>query len=290
VVAPWISVTASRVYYLDGPSDISWLKPDGSKGLATSIAVSARQQVSFAVSSDDKLLAVSVLSYGPRPSCGNPCLIPTPFLGTQLSVGDLAGGRRTTIFTSAKVPEVPVGWNSGNLVVGVVPPNCCQSVTPSSFSVTEYHVVNPANGNRIWTVCPAPGHALGHPQPGGSLCGSGKSDSGLTVQAWNGKSTSAGLTTHFYKGDGFLSPNGTKVAFSGSGVTVQEIRGRRIQLIELGDVMGWFDSDHLAALSNNLETAELVLVDLRKAPDGLEASFTRLPPLQIVGVFPGGLD
>jgi hypothetical protein len=266
--APWVSVSASRVYYMDGPSDIRWLMPDGSTGLATSVAVKAMQQVSFAVSSDDKRLAVSVLSYALPPSSCTQCPSSPPrFLDMQLSVGDLVGGNQTTIFSSAQVAEVPVGWHQGHLVVGVVPPICCQSLLPNPFSVGEYHVVDPASGNRISTICAPPLYSLGLPEPAGSLCGSGGPNSSLSLESWDGHSAGAGSTPSDFDGSGALSPTGQIVALGGNGITVQDMSGQRLELLPLGlnsYVLGWLDSGHLAVLEGG-NSSQAVLIDLRKA-------------------------
>jgi hypothetical protein len=288
VAAPWISVSASRVYYLDGNSDIRWIKPDGSKGLATSIAFKNGQQISFAVSSDDERIAVSVLTYGAPLGCGKPCTRPPTFLGMKLSVGSLAGSR-TMIFDSTQVTEVPVGWYSGSLVVGVIPAFCCQSVTPNPFSITEYHVVNPVGGKRLRTLCPVPTHSLGHPQREGTLCGTGRPNSPLSWQSWDGKSASASTTPAEFTGAAFLAPGAQKFALDVGGILVSTIQGGPLQFVQVGPMLGWLDSDHLAAFRGLGDPDVRVLVDLRKTGLGVEGALTTLPPMIVVGVFPGGL-
>src|SRR5712691_627951 len=149
---PSASASLTRAYYLKAGSEVRWLAPDGTGGFATNIQVSTNQQAGFAVSPDDKRIAVSIFSYGPLAQ-GD--LVP-PYLGMRMYVEDLAGGdHHVDIFTSNALAEFPIGWVGGNLLVAVSFPHCCQG-PPSlgnPYLASSYHVVDPGTGRRLATIC-----------------------------------------------------------------------------------------------------------------------------------------
>jgi hypothetical protein len=103
-----LSTSRTTLYYLDGDSDIRFLRPDGEKGIATHITLAAKQVAAFAVSPDDRQIAVSVLDYTRYP------------VSTRLYVEDLiGGGNHVELFSSPTVLEWPAGWHNGSLVMAV---------------------------------------------------------------------------------------------------------------------------------------------------------------------------
>ncbi|TMF41911.1 MAG: hypothetical protein E6I23_14590, partial [Chloroflexi bacterium] len=58
----WTSASRTRVYYLNGGSEVRFLAPDGTTGTATRIALGASEQAGFAVSPDNASIAVAVFS------------------------------------------------------------------------------------------------------------------------------------------------------------------------------------------------------------------------------------
>src|SRR5438046_10441889 len=56
---PYVSVSKSRVYYLDGDGAVRYLKVDGTRGLVASILGSGKVQAAFAVSRGDSRIRVA---------------------------------------------------------------------------------------------------------------------------------------------------------------------------------------------------------------------------------------
>src|SRR4029077_7864820 len=61
------SSTRTRLYYLNAGSEVRYLAPDAKTGTVTRIALGASEQAGFAVSPDDKRIAVAVFTYTPLP-------------------------------------------------------------------------------------------------------------------------------------------------------------------------------------------------------------------------------
>jgi hypothetical protein len=287
-LAPWVSVTASRVYYLDGSSQVRWLAANGSGGLATTLTVGTAEQASFAVSPDDRRIAVSVLRYAApvQPSGQQGTTAPPKYLGMTLYIEDLSGGNRVDLFSSAAVAEFPVGWHAGSLIVGVGPPVCCQAIPPNPYTVSTYHVVDPTTGNRISTICAPPAYAVGPPVAAGTLC---KSTSSLFAQSWSG--TSHAIPHNGYVDFAALSPQGDGAAIGGSQVSVVELNGTALESLTGAQVVwGWLKAGYLIVADSSGANTELV--NLRTALDrGLPGASVPLPPnfSAFFGVLPGGL-
>jgi hypothetical protein len=137
-----LSTSSTTVYYLDGDSDVRFLRPDGSTGLVTHVTLGSKQAAAFSVSADDLRIAVSVLDYTRYP------------VSTRLYVEDLRGGtNHVQLFYSASVIEWPVGWHAGRLVMALG----IDSPPQNSFDGFEpafgYHVVNAQTGARLLTLC-----------------------------------------------------------------------------------------------------------------------------------------
>ena len=123
----WTSVSLTTLYYLNGGSEVRFLKPDGTTGSATRIAVGAGEQAGFAVDPTDRRIAVAVFAYTPAPADSQGVAQPT-YKGMRLYVEDLqGGGHRVDIFSSATVAEFPIGWATGNVILAVSTPFCCQA-------------------------------------------------------------------------------------------------------------------------------------------------------------------
>jgi hypothetical protein len=153
-----LSTSATTVYYLDGDSDVRFLRPDHSTGLVTHISLGSKQVAAFSVSPDDLRIAVSVLDYTRYP------------VSTRLYVEDLHGGGNVVqLFYSSTVMEWPVGWHSGRLVMALG----INSPPQNSFDGFEqafgYHVVSAETGTRLLSLCT--GKESFQPEsPAGAVC------------------------------------------------------------------------------------------------------------------------
>ena len=137
-----VSTSATTVYYLDGDSDVRYLRPDGSGGLATHIALTAKHVTAFAVSPDDRRIAVSVLDFTRYP------------VGTRLYVEDLnGGGNHIELFSSPSVMEYPVGWHAGHLVMALGLNVAPQNYFDGFAQAHGYHVADAQSGAQLLSLC-----------------------------------------------------------------------------------------------------------------------------------------
>jgi len=166
-----LSTSATTVYYLDGDSEVRYLRPDGSSGLATHVALTAKHVTAFAVSPDDRRIAVSILDFTRYP------------VGTRLYVEDLnGGGNHVELFSSPTVMEYPVGWHAGHLVIAVglnlAPQNFFDGFAPAH----GYHVADAQSGQQLLSLC-AGIDAYTPPSPAGAEC---LRDPNAYVTSWDG--------------------------------------------------------------------------------------------------------
>jgi hypothetical protein len=206
---PEISASSSRVYYLDGDNDVRFLKPDGSSGHVTQVSGSKTVHAGFAVTPDDRRIAVSLLDYAASP--------PT----LRLYVEDLGGGNHAEIFSSRSAFVWPVGWHAGKLVLAAVggPPFSPQGITWNPYSAPEYHVVDPSDATRLATI--GSGAFQTGCQPSGLLTAAGTACYHRTAAAggggyfstldWNGKLGSLRVTTDTW-GIAGIAPGGGYLA------------------------------------------------------------------------------
>jgi hypothetical protein len=123
---PYVSVSKSRVYYLDGDRDVRYLKADGTVGLATSVPGGDRVHAAFAVSPDDSRIAVALLDYSVNP------------VALTLYVEDLGGAHHAVIFTSTTRYIWPVAWHAGRLVVANLGADVPPFKSKAHFSLIGY--------------------------------------------------------------------------------------------------------------------------------------------------------
>lgn len=137
-----LSTSATTVYYLDGDSEVRYLRPDGSGGLATHIVLAAKHVAAFAVSPDDRRIAVSVLDFTRYP------------VGTRLYVEDLSGGgNHIELFSSTSVMEYPIGWHAGHLVMALGINVQPQNYFDGFAQAHGYHVADTQSGKQLLSLC-----------------------------------------------------------------------------------------------------------------------------------------
>ena len=140
---PEVSASGTTVYYLDGDSTVRYLNPDGSSGQVTTVPGTKTVHAAFAVTPDNRRIAVSLLNYAVSP----PAL--------RLYVEDLHGGaNHVEVFSSQRAWVWPVGWHAGKLVLAATssPPFSQQGIVWNPYSAPEYHVVEPADATRLATI------------------------------------------------------------------------------------------------------------------------------------------
>jgi hypothetical protein len=189
----------SGVYYLDNGAGVTLMAPDGSVRQVTSVpAASAQRRSMFAVSPDDKRIAVIVDDFT---SSG---------ASTRLYVEDLVGGgNHIELFSESGAYTLwPIGWHTAqNLVLAKVV-SCTQGGGPFCCVPQEYHVVDPATANRRFTIGGNNCAIAGAPTPAGVVC---ENPPTATALSW----TDTTLRAYPIQGPigAFLSPNGSNVAF-----------------------------------------------------------------------------
>ena len=241
------SASRTRLYYLNAGSDVRYLAPDGTTGTATHIALGASEQAGFAVSPDDARIAVAVFSYTPLPDGA--------YKGMRLYVEDLSGGaNHVDIFSSTTVAEFPIGWTSGRLILAVSEPGCCTTKTVNPYDATSYHVVDPATGTRLVSLCDV-GRPAGPIEPGGVMC----LKTGPDYVHLDGSSylPPAAVPTQYPTA---LSPDGTRVA--GGQAQAQIVifgpGGGWERLNKFGYVLGWLDQGQIVIEQTDVPTLSVL--------------------------------
>ena len=275
---PLTSTSDSRVYFLDGDVTVKYLMPTGETGVATTITAGPKTLVAFAVSPDDRRIAVSLLDYS---------ALPGGQIKLHMYAADVGGDNRVDFFSGQGVAEWPIGWHSGQLVVALAAGAGAAAANP--YAAAEYHVVDPATGNRLVVI--------GHPSENtGPTCTFGpvvaagaacyKAANGQTelgIQGWNGAYTLVQRTSAATNPVLALSPDGTEIAaqLSGNPDGPLAVFGQTVTFAGAGTPLAWFDDNHiLVRKANQLGVYEL--------------NSQKLQPLSFGGAFggsiPGDLD
>lgn len=223
-----VSMSNSRVYYMDAQGVVRYLAPNGDAGRATSVPIGPARRSMFAVSPDDQRIAVIVDDFDATGAA------------TRLYIEDLnGGGHHKELFTETGVYTLwATGWHgTDNLVLSKVP-SCTQGGGPFCCGPQEFHVVDPATAVRRFTVGDPTCKLAGLPSPAGVVCEAG--DVQANVLSWTGTTTRSfsiqGPTT------AQLSPNGSLVAIEPSGDTVIQETSRTLAGMQ---ACGWIDDNHV---------------------------------------------
>lgn len=266
---PVFSASDSRLYYLDGDSDLRFLDRDGSRGSFARLPGGPRSQAGFAVSPDDRRIAVAAVDYSSTP--------PT----TRLYVEDVPGGaNHVDLPLPAGVSAWPVGWHAGEVVlaVGSAP---TQSIAGNPYGTfAGYLLVDAGTGGRLGALACNPAGPL---TPAGSACLVGGGP--LAVQDFAGRTHSLGGAASVVSAA--EAPDGARVALCCVGGQLQLWDVRDDSLASLGPAdgpaYGWIDTTHLL-ISDGPAQHPRVLDIATGASQPVAAA-----PGRVVGRLPGGL-
>ena len=241
---PETSVSATHVYFLDGEADVKSLSPTGTVAFVRHLELEPNSNVAFAVSPDDRRIAVAVITY-PTEASGVPYTL-------SLSVEDLAGGgNRTEVFTSSSMVAWPVGWRAGNVVLAIGQPGVFTAFNP--YAAVEYHLVDPAS----WTRQALVTCNFGPLVSAGSACWKAGT---LGRQDWSGGTQSfrldpSGPVSRLQPAYLALSPDGERIAgavragAAGSYDTELFEDGSESLLARGAEPLGWLDGSHLLVVA-----------------------------------------
>jgi hypothetical protein len=227
LVALPVSISNTRVYYMDAQGVVRYLAPNGDAGRATTVPIGPARRAMFAVSPDDQRIAVIVDDFDATGAA------------TSLYVEDLnGGGHHKQLYTQTGAYTLwPTGWHgTDNLVLAKVPA-CTQGGGPGCCGPQEFHVVDPASAVRRFTVGDSSCKLAGAASPAGVVC---ETDVQANVLSWTG------TTTRSFSIQGptpaNLSPNGSLVAIAPSGDTVIQETSRTLAGMQ---ACGWIDDTHV---------------------------------------------
>jgi hypothetical protein len=287
---PPLSTSAGRLYYLDGDRDVRYLAPDGSTGLATRVPGHSQAAAMFAVSPDDRRIAVAIFDYRSHP--------PAP----RLYVEDLAGGtNRIEIPTSFGSYWRPVGWHAGSLVLaGSSHPVPWLAAHLPFGPVDRFQVLNPSNGQIRATLGDSGCEPLPSlPANAGVPCmvqyrGVTKRDTtwGLGIVNWSGKVTMFPTAGQFIRGAS-VSPDGNNLLVGYSDGSSKLLSSPATGSTEVsvtgvgghgGHGGGWLDSTHVLFNRGGGNVPALMVVDIQTRSASL-----LVERMYLAGRLPGGL-
>jgi hypothetical protein len=229
---PVFSASDSRVYYLDGDSEVHYLDRAGAQGTAVRLPVGQRAQAGFAVSPDDRRIAIATWDSSSSPAT------------TRLSVEDLAGsGDQVDLPVAAGTRVWPIGWHGGALVVAVGSAPTQSTAGNPYETFAGYELVDATSGDRLGMLACNPAGVL---TPAGTACVAGGSP--LSVQDLAGGTRSL-LGTPRSVVTAAEAPDGAHVAFCCAGGQLQLWDVSDGSAISLGPAdspdYGWIGATHL---------------------------------------------
>jgi hypothetical protein len=280
---PLVSSSDTRLYFLNGDGEVRFLKSDGATGVATHLPGSGQVRAAFAVSPDDRRIAVSLLDYSTQP------------IHLRIYVEDLAGGgNHVDIFSATSgIAEWPVGWRDGDLVVAVGP-IAVQNVWPNPYNAGNsggpgpndaYHLVDPATGTRL--------AAIGSDCNFGPLTVAGtgcRSATGAADLRWDGQRQ--GFTRPDNVEPGPVSPDGSRMAGAGQQppfpIVLLSASSTGAAGVD-GNPLGWIDDTHLVfgTLDGTSYVGDAVLDTVSGQKVAVD---TGRQYLSFFGSLPGGLS
>ncbi len=262
VELPLVSASNDLVYYLDGDTDIRSLSPTGATALVKTIAQGSSSILAFAVSPDDRRIAVSLINQASDPNKDSG-------RGYVEDVADTANHVDLFSNTAADAFRWPVGWH-GSAIVDAVGSNCGgYGNAGAGGCVNSYHLVSSADGTRVATVCEGPAtqpanatinvSPNGLPVSGGVACvktfyynDPTATNAGYMLAVdWTGHTTTlatADKTGQLPYGDCYLAPGAAQMACTANSSQALTLIAAGASPHNLGrryNVLGWMDTTHL---------------------------------------------
>jgi len=284
---PPVSASRTRVYFLDGDRRVRSLAPNGTVTSVTTVPGSAHAHATFAVSPDDRRIAVGVLTYSGAYTGANSTRvhIHNGATTTRIYVEDVVCGHpgaivrgchSVEIFRSASAYEWPVAWHNGALVLAVAQLPGTQSGSPNPyFAYDGYHVVDASSGRRLATMCAGQDNdqifAYGPLVSAGTLCIRGANQTPYVDDWAGGRRRLPGAPTSY---TAVLAPDGRRFADvdSGGHIVIEAANGARTVTGLKASPLGWIDPTHLIVDSGtnsgpdrvfNPRTGVVSTIDLR---------------------------
>jgi len=286
---PPVSASRTRVYFLDGNSRVRSLAPGGAVAPVTTVPGSVHAHATFAVSPDDRRIAVGVLTYGDTYTTANGTRvrIHNGATTTRIYVEDLRGGHRVELFRSHNAYEWPVAWHNGALVLAVAQLPGTQSDSPNPyFAYDGYHVVDASSGRRLAALCAGRNndqiYAYGPLVPPGTLCIRSANQVPYVDNWTGGRRRLPGAPTSY---TAVLAPDGRRFADvdSRGHIVIEATNGARTVTGVKASPLGWIDQTRLVVDSGTDSGPDRVL-DLRS---GAVSTVNLRPPHPLFfGVLP----
>ncbi len=250
IALPAVSVSRTRVYFIDGESQLRSLSVDGTQGPVRPLRVGPDEQAAVAVSPDDRRIAVTVLHWGPNRS------------PPRAYVEDLdGGGNHRDLYVPAGRVMWPMGWRGDQVVFGLDgrnygwPAGACPGC---AYQPRGYMVFDPATGGLQAVICAygEPADIVRNATPVGILCIENRTTFPYIVTTtfgWDGREVRSWITSDgrsHVPMRGVLSPNGRTIANMGlfpdepGGMYLIDDRGRRSSGLE-GEPSGWIGEDRV---------------------------------------------
>jgi hypothetical protein len=230
---PVFSTSGSRLYFLAGDDDVRYLDRYGATGSVARVPGGVHAQSGFAVSPDDRRIAVAAVDYSSTPPA------------TRLYVEDVAGGANHVELPFPVGANVwPVGWHADDLVVAVGSAPT-QSVPGNPYGTfAGYQLIDATSGGRLSTLACDPAGPL---TPAGTACLVGGSP--LQVVDFAGQTRSLGTGAPASVISAAEAPDGARVAFCCADGQLQLWDVVDGSVASLGPVespdFGWIDGTHL---------------------------------------------
>lgn len=251
---PEVSISTTRVYFLDGETLIKSLSPDGTVQTVMNVNAPANSQVVFSVSLDDARIAIATITLATTNAAAS--------FNDVMYVEDAGtAAHRLDIYSSTTQAEWPVAWHGGRLIVGVGPSDIGSYDNP--YGALGYHVVDAVTGQRYAALDCAQG-LLG---PAGTACVSGFCPTAgncgpgtVGAQGFDGTKVRFDLPSGpppriltAFADVAQLSPDGSEIALTRLPDDPNQVSddtflirgGTATVLTHVGGPIGWIDTTHL---------------------------------------------